>query len=78
MTTTGVQDGARVLLDGEGLVVGDRDGVRDRFMIDGKDTGGRFALVQHLFAPRALAAPYRCDADMDETQALLARHDLSF
>jgi quercetin dioxygenase-like cupin family protein len=26
-------------------------------MIDGEDTGGRFALVQHLFAPRALAAP---------------------
>ena len=50
-------DGARVLLDGAGLVVGDPGGVRDRFMIDGQDTGGRFALVQHLFAPRALAAP---------------------
>lgn len=164
---TGAQNGARVLLDGAGLVVGDPDGVRDRFMIDGRDTGGRFALVQHLFAPRALAAPmhrhhledeytyvvsgrigavlgdqevdagpgdlvfkprgqwhtfwnagdtaaavlelispagleeffralgtmsqpidpdelgelaapYQCDADMDATQALLARHDLSF
>lgn len=31
--------------------------VTDRFMIDGADTGERFALVQHLFAPRALAAP---------------------
>lgn len=47
----------RVLLADEGLVVGDPDGVRDRFMIDGVDTDGRFALVQHLFAPRALAAP---------------------
>ena len=26
-------------------------------MIDGSDTGERFSLVQHLFAPRALAAP---------------------
>lgn len=26
-------------------------------MIDGVETGQRFALVQHLFAPRALAAP---------------------
>lgn len=57
MTTTGAQDGVRILLDGEGLVVGDPNGVRDRFMIDGQDAGGRFALVQHLFAPRALAAP---------------------
>jgi mannose-6-phosphate isomerase-like protein (cupin superfamily) len=31
--------------------------VTDRFMIDGSDTEQRFALVQHLFAPRALAAP---------------------
>ena len=47
----------RVLLDGAGLTVGDPGGVRDRFMIDGSDTDKRFALVQHLFAPRALAAP---------------------
>lgn len=47
----------RVLGAAEGLVLGDPDGVRDRFMIDGEDTEGRFALVQHLFAPRALAAP---------------------
>lgn len=57
MAEDGAQKGARVLLAGEGLIVGDPDGVRDRFMIDGKDAGGRFALVQHLFAPRALAAP---------------------
>ncbi len=33
------------------------EGVVDRFMIDGADTEGRFALVLHLFAPKALAAP---------------------
>jgi mannose-6-phosphate isomerase-like protein (cupin superfamily) len=47
----------RVLLAGAGETVGDPAGVRDRFLIDGRDTEGRFALVQHLFAPRALAAP---------------------
>ena len=35
-------------------------------MIDAKDTGGRFALVQHLFAPRALAAPMHRHRDEDE------------
>lgn len=42
------------------------DGVVDRFMIDGADTEGRFALVQHLFAPRALAAPMHRHHDEDE------------
>ena len=49
--------GARVLTARNGEILGDPDGVRDRFMIEGKDADGRFALVQHLFAPRALAAP---------------------
>lgn len=35
-------------------------------MIDGKDTDGRFALVQHLFEPRALAAPMHRHRDEDE------------
>jgi len=35
-------------------------------MIDGDDTGGRFALVQHLFAPRALAAPLHRHHKEDE------------
>jgi quercetin dioxygenase-like cupin family protein len=41
-------------------------GVTDRFMIDGADTGGRFALVEHLFAPKALAAPMHRHHDEDE------------
>lgn len=49
--------GPRVLASTDGDVVGDPGGVRDRFMIDGDDADGRFALVQHLFAPKALAAP---------------------
>ncbi|MFN0094481.1 MAG: cupin domain-containing protein [Dehalococcoidia bacterium] len=50
------QRNPRVLGASEGEFLGSA-GVRDRFMIDGADTGGRFALVQHLFEPHALAAP---------------------
>ena len=55
----------RVLPSGEGDT-SSLGGVRDRFMIDGADTGGRFALVEHLFDPRALAAPMHRHRDEDE------------
>lgn len=55
----------RVLPAGEGDT-SSLGGVRDRFMIDGADTGGRFALVEHLFGPRALAAPMHRHHDEDE------------
>jgi mannose-6-phosphate isomerase-like protein (cupin superfamily) len=48
---------------------GDRSklgGCEDRFMIDGTDTGSRFALVEHRFDPRALAAPLHRHRDEDE------------
>jgi mannose-6-phosphate isomerase-like protein (cupin superfamily) len=35
-------------------------------MVDGTDSDGRFALVQHLFAPRALAAPMHRHHQEDE------------
>ncbi len=35
-------------------------------MIDAHDTDGRFALVQHLFEPRALAAPMHRHRNEDE------------
>ncbi len=63
---TGASAGARVLTAQDGLVVGDPAGVRDRFMIDGKDAGNRFALVQHLFSPKALAAPMHRHHKEDE------------
>ena len=47
----------RILRAGDGEPMGDPAGVRDRFMIEGEDAGGRFALVQHLFPPKALLAP---------------------
>ncbi len=55
-----------ILTARDGLVVGNPAGVRDRFMIDGTDADGRFALVQHLFAPKALAAPMHRHHKEDE------------
>lgn len=53
------------------LPAGDGDtsslgGIRNRFMIDSADTDGRFALVEHSFEPRALAAPMHRHHDEDE------------
>jgi quercetin dioxygenase-like cupin family protein len=64
--------GARVLTARDGQVMGDPGGVRDRFMIDWQDADGRFALVQHLFAPKALAAPMHRHHLEDEYTYVLA------
>jgi mannose-6-phosphate isomerase-like protein (cupin superfamily) len=56
----------RILAAGDNQPEAGLGGVRDRFMIDGADAGGRFALVQHLFAPKALAAPMHRHHDEDE------------
>ncbi|MEP6631346.1 MAG: cupin domain-containing protein, partial [Lapillicoccus sp.] len=55
----------RVVAAGEGDT-SSLGGIRNRFMIDGADTSGRFALVEHLFEPRALAAPMHRHHDEDE------------
>lgn len=60
----------RVLPAGEGDT-SSLGGVTDRFMIDGADTGGRFASVEHLFAPRALAVPMHRHHDEDEFSYVL-------
>lgn len=65
-------DAPRILLAADGEVLGDPAGVRDRFLVDGKDTEGRFALVQHLFAPRALAAPMHRHQREDEYTYVLS------
>lgn len=56
--------GARVLGSQDGTIIAGL--VSDRFMIDGAETSGRFALVQHLFEPKALAAPMHRHHDEDE------------
>ena len=49
--------GIRLVGPDDGRVEPAAGQVTDRFLIDGVETDDRFALVQHLFAPRALAAP---------------------
>ena len=56
--------GARVLGSQDGTVIAGL--VSDRFMIDGAENSGRFALVQHLFEPKALAAPMHRHHNEDE------------
>src|SRR3712207_2246970 len=43
-----------------------------RFLIDGEQTGGRFAVVRHLFAPRSLAAPLHRHHREDEFTYVLS------
>ena len=56
----------RLLAAGDDAAESVLGGVRNRFMIDGADTGGGFALVEHSFAPKALAAPMHRHRDEDE------------
>jgi mannose-6-phosphate isomerase-like protein (cupin superfamily) len=58
--------GLQLLKAHAGEISPDTGGVRDRFMIDGTATGGRFSLVEHLFPPRALAAPMHRHHEEDE------------
>src|SRR3712207_4613662 len=61
----------RLLAAGDGVPAVGPGEVADRFMVDGADTGGRFAMLQHLFAPRALAAPLHRHRDEDEYTLVL-------
>lgn len=64
--------GPRLLGAGDGRIVPSAGSVSNRFMIDGRETGGRFALLQHLFEPRALAAPMHLHHDDDEYTYVLS------
>ncbi len=68
---TGDAAGARVLGPQDGEILGPPDGTSDRFMIDGRDSGGGFALVEHRMAPRALAAPLHLHTREDEYSYVL-------
>ena len=63
---------ARVLRAGDGPILGSVGGVRNRFLIDGRDTDHRFAVVQHLIAPHSLAAPMHRHHDEDEYTYVLS------
>lgn len=61
-----------VIAAGTAEVLGAPDAVRDRFLLRGRDTGGGFALLEHLLPPRTLAAPLHRHAREDEVSLVLA------
>lgn len=65
MSTKG-ETRASVLGPHDGQILGSPDGVRDRFMIDATTSGGGFSLVEHLLAPRSIAAPVHRHSREDE------------
>lgn len=72
LMTSNLDPLVRLLRPHDGRVEPSPGQVTDRFMIDGADTEQRFALVQHLFAPRALAAPMHRHHLEDEYTYVLA------
>lgn len=56
---------------GEGQILGAEAGCRDRFLIDSTATEGRFSLVEHLLAPRSIAAPMHRHTLEDEFSFIL-------
>lgn len=61
----------RLVRAGEGLVLGAATGVRDRFLVDSTGSGGRLAVVEHLLAPHAIAAPMHRHTLEDEFSLIL-------
>ncbi|MBA3852067.1 MAG: cupin domain-containing protein, partial [Chloroflexi bacterium] len=83
--TQSLQDASpRVLGPKDGEVSGDPSFRQDRFMIDRKDSGGGFSLVEHTLAPHVLAAPLHLHTLEDEYSfvlegrlaALLGEHEV--
>jgi quercetin dioxygenase-like cupin family protein len=65
-----MSDGPKIVGPKDGAFV-DLGGLGIRFMIDGDETGGQFALVEHPLEPRALAAPMHRHANEDEYSYVL-------
>jgi len=62
---------ARMIRAGEGEILGSPLGCRDRFLVDSKDWGGNLAVLEHLLAPRAIAAPLHRHTKEDEFSLIL-------
>jgi mannose-6-phosphate isomerase-like protein (cupin superfamily) len=60
-----------VIPPGGGDLLGFPDGVQDRFLVESATSGGTVALVEHLLAPRALAAPVHRHEREDEYSYVL-------
>lgn len=62
---------AHVLRPGDGEILGPPAGCRDRFLVDSDDFGGRVSLLEHLLAPRSIAAPMHRHSREDEFSLVL-------
>ena len=62
---------ARVLGPEDGEVAGGPGFRRDRFMVDGADTGSRLSVVEHTLGPRVLAGPLHFHTREDEFSFVL-------
>ena len=61
----------RVIGPDDGDFGGLPDGTHDRFLLDGHETDGRVALVEHYLLPKALAAPLHFHTLEDEFSFVL-------
>ncbi len=61
----------RIIRAGEGEILGPPRGCRDRFLVDAKDWGGNLAVLEHLLAPRSIAAPLHRHTREDEFSLVL-------
>lgn len=59
-------DQPRLIRASEGDLMGPPGGPQDRFLVSAGDTEGRFAVVEHILPPRALAAPMHHHSREDE------------
>ena len=50
----------------------DLPGLKNRYLIESSDTGGRFALIEHTIPPRTLAAPTHTHEREDEYSYVLS------
>ena len=66
-----VQAAAHVL-GSESGASGTIGGLGVRFLVSGEQSGGRFSVVEHPLAPRALAAPMHRHANEDEYSLVLS------
>lgn len=62
---------ASIIRAGDGEVLGPLAGCRDRYLADSKDWGGGVAVLQHLLAPRSIAAPVHKHTREDEFALIL-------
>jgi len=71
MNITDLSTAVRILHAGAGEISGPAGVATDRYMIDGRLTDGRVAVVEHFVAPGVLAAPVHRHTTEDEFSYVL-------